>query len=120
MRLLIDENMSSRRLTERLRQAGHDVVIAGEVGLLTVSDARVLTKAVAENRPVLTRDHGDFADLHDLVMAVAGHHAGIPVVRFDNDPRQNLSERGIVTAIGNLVESGQDLRDTIQVLNHWR
>jgi hypothetical protein len=34
----------------------------------------------------MTRDHEDFADLHDLVLAVGGHHPGILVVRFDNDP----------------------------------
>jgi hypothetical protein len=39
------------------------------------------------------RDHEDFADLHDLVMAVGGHHPGILVMRFDNDPRHNLTEQ---------------------------
>ena len=77
MRVLVDENMGSRRLAERLRAAGHDVVLATDVGLLTVSDARVLTWAVGAARPVLTRDHEDFADLHDLVRAVGGHHPGI-------------------------------------------
>ena len=120
MRVLIDENMSSRRLAARLRAAGHDVVLATEMGLVSVSDARVLTRAVAEARPVLTRDHEDFADLHDLVMAVGGHHPGILVVRFDNDPRHNLSERGIATALGNLESSGGAITDQIHVLNHWR
>ena len=50
---------------------------------------------------MLTRDHEDFADLHDLVMTVGGRHPGILVVRFDNDPQNNLSERGIATALAN-------------------
>ena len=41
-------------------------------------------------------------DLHDLFVAAAGHHAGILIVRFDNDPRRNLTERGIATAISML------------------
>ena len=87
---------------------------------MSVSDARVLAWAVAQGRPVLTRDHEDFADLHDLVMAVGGHHPGILVVRFDNDPRHNLTERAIATALGNLESSGVAVADRIHVLNHWR
>ena len=120
MRLLIDENMGSRRLAARLRSAGQDVVLATDVGLGSVPDARVLAWAVAQDRPVLTRDHEDFAALHDLVMAVGGHHPGILVVRFDNDPRHNLNERGIATALGNLESSGVAVTDGIHVLNHWR
>ena len=97
--------MSSGRLALRLRTAGHDVVLATNVGLTSVSDARVMVWAVGQNLPVMTRDHGDFADLHDLVAAVGGHHPGILVVRFDNDPHHNLTERAIATALSNLESS---------------
>jgi predicted nuclease of predicted toxin-antitoxin system len=120
MRILIDENMINRRLTTRLQAAGHDVVLADDAGLLSVSDARVLAWAIGQNRPVLTRDHGDFSDLHDLVLTCGGHHPGMLVVRFDNDPRHNLTDRGIVTALANLEASGTTISDQIHVLNHWR
>ena len=120
MRVLIDENMSSSRLAARLGAAGHDVLLATDAGLISVSDARVLTRAVAEGRSVLTRDHEDFADLHDMVMAVGGHHPGILIVRFDNDPKHNLGERAITASITNLETSGIAIADQIHVLNHWR
>jgi predicted nuclease of predicted toxin-antitoxin system len=120
VRILIDENMINRRLSARLQAAGHDVVLADDVGLLSVSDARVLTWAVGQNRAVLTRDHEDFADLHDLVKACGGRHSGMLVVRFDNDPRHNLTDRGIVTALAKLEASGMPIPDQIHVLNHWR
>lgn len=120
MRVLADENMSSRRLAARLGVAGHDVVLATDVGLVAVSDARVLAWATGQGRPVLTRDHGDFADLHDLVMTVGGHHPGILVIRFDNDPRHNLTERAIASALANLEASGTVVADGLHVLNHWR
>jgi len=52
----------------------------------------------------LTRNACDFDDLHDLVISAAnGHHEGILVVRFDNNPRNNMSSGGIrwlpITAI---------------------
>jgi hypothetical protein len=45
--------------------------------------------AIGQGFPVLTHDPEDFEDPHDLVIAAAGHHAGILIVRFDNDPRHN-------------------------------
>ena len=50
MRILIDENMSSQRLATRLQVAGHDVVLASDMGLVNVSDARVLISAVGQDR----------------------------------------------------------------------
>jgi predicted nuclease of predicted toxin-antitoxin system len=120
MRFLIDENLSSPRLASRLRAQGHDPVLCSDVGLLSITDARVLIFAIAQALPVLTRDSQDFEDLHDLVMAALGHHAGILIVRFDNDPRHNLTDRGIATAIGKLESSGVPIRDRIHVLNQWR
>jgi predicted nuclease of predicted toxin-antitoxin system len=112
--------MTSRRLAARLQSAGHSPVLASDVGLVSVPDARVLAWAVAQACPVLTRDHEDFAALHDLVAAVGGHHPGILVVRFDNDPRHNLTERAIAIALGNLESSGVVVPDSIHVLNQWR
>jgi predicted nuclease of predicted toxin-antitoxin system len=117
MRFLIDENMSSPVLASKLRARGHDPVLAGNVGLLSTTDARVMIYSIIEGLPVLTQDSEDFEDLHDLVIAAAGHHAGILIVRFDNDPRHNLTDRGIATAIGKLESSSVPVRDRIHVLN---
>jgi predicted nuclease of predicted toxin-antitoxin system len=116
----LDENLSSTRLASRLRAQGHDPVLAGDVGLLAATDARVFRWAIVQALPVLTRDSEDFEDLHDLVLSAGGHHAGILVVRFDNDPRHNLTDRGIATAISKLEASGVPIRDHIHVLNPWR
>jgi predicted nuclease of predicted toxin-antitoxin system len=120
LRLLLDENMSSRRLAVRLRSAGHSVELATDAGLLSVTDARVFAHAIVEGRQVLTRDHEDFADLHDLILVAGGRHSGILVVRFDNTPRNNLTDEAVVIALENLASSGISLDDQIHVLNHWR
>jgi predicted nuclease of predicted toxin-antitoxin system len=106
MKLLLDENMSDRRLAARLRALGHDPTLAADAGLLSVTDARVLIFSIAQALPVLTQDSDDFEDLHDLIMAASGHHAGIMIVRFDNDGRHNLTDRGISTALSKLESSG--------------
>ena len=120
MRFLIDENMSDRLLASRLKAQGHDPVLAIDVGLLSASDPRVLIWAIAQTLPVLTRDSEDFTDLHDLIMAAGGHHLGVLIVRFDNDPRHNLTDRGIAGAINKLESSGLPIPDRIHVLNQWR
>jgi predicted nuclease of predicted toxin-antitoxin system len=119
MRFLIDENLSSPRLASRLRALGHDPVMADEAGLLSVSDPRVLVFAITRDLPVLTRDAEDFEDLHDLVLTAGGHHPGVLIVRFDNDPRHNLTDRGISGAIHKLESSGIPISDRLHVLNHW-
>jgi predicted nuclease of predicted toxin-antitoxin system len=120
MKFLIDENLSSPRLASRLRVQGHDPVLARDAGLLSVTDARVLIYSIAQGLPVLTQDSEDFEDLHDLIMAASGHHAGMMIVRCDNDPRHNLTDRGISTALSKLESSGVPIADRIHVLNQWR
>jgi predicted nuclease of predicted toxin-antitoxin system len=120
MKFLLDENMSDRRLAARLRAHGHDPTLAAEAELLSVTDARVLIYSITQGLPVLTQDSDDFEDLHALVMAAVGHHAGILIVRFDNDPRHNLTDRGIAAAISKLESSGVPIADQFHVLNQWR
>jgi len=120
MRVLLDENMSDRRLASRLQTLGHDPLLAIDVGLTSSTDPKVLIWAIAQAIPVLTRDSDDFTDLHDLIMAAAGHHSGVLIVCFDDDPRHNLTDRGIGNAIKKLESSGVPIADRIHVLNHWR
>jgi predicted nuclease of predicted toxin-antitoxin system len=120
MKLLMDENMSDRRRASRLKAQGHDPLLAIDVGLLSVSDPRVLIWAIAQALPVLTRDSEDFTDLHDLLMAAGGHHPGILLIRFDSDPRHSLTDRAIASALSKLEAFGVSIPDHIHVLNQWR
>jgi predicted nuclease of predicted toxin-antitoxin system len=120
MKFLLDENMSDRRLAARLQAQGHYPNLATDVGLRSASDARVFGWAIDQALPVLTRDSDDFDELHDLIMSAAGHHPGVLVVRFDDDPRHNLTDRGIASAISKLEVSGVTIADRVHVLNQWR
>ena len=80
----------------------------------------MLIWAIAQARPVLTRDFEDFTDLHDLLRAGGGHHPGILLVLFDRDPRHNLTDRGIASALKKLEASGIPIPDHMHVLNQWR
>jgi hypothetical protein len=120
MRFLLDEDISDRRLAARLQALGHGPVLAHGVGLLGAADARVLIWAISQGLPVLTRNAQDFEDLHELIVASGGHHPGLLIIRFDRDPRHNLSDRATATAISKLETSGLPIADQLHVLNQWR
>jgi len=120
MRLYLDDNLASPLLGRLLRNAGHDVQLPADVGMAGKADAIHFAHAVREDRACLSQDYGDFENLHDLVVAVRGHHPGIVIVRHENDPKRDLTAGGIVRAIGNLVAAGVPVADQYIVLNQWR
>ena len=120
MRLYLDDDSASLLLGRLMHSAGHDVQLPRDVGLAGRKDPVHLLHAIREQRVLLSKNYSDFEDLHNLVIGSTGHHAGIVVVRQDNDPTRDISPRGVVRAIGNLESSGVAVVDTFHVLNHWR
>ena len=120
LRIYLDDDSASPLLATLLRRAGHDVVIPSSLGLSGDRDPIHLARAIEEARILLSGNHEDFEDLHDLILAAKGHHPGIFIVRRDNDQRRDMKPAGIVRAIENLCNARVPLRDAIYVLNHWR
>jgi hypothetical protein len=120
MRLYLDDDSADALLVTLLRQAGHDVQVPADVGMVGEFDSVHLTQAVREDRVLLSRNHDDFENLHDLIMQVQGHYPGLFIVRRDNDPSRDLKPAGIVRAIRNFLAAGVPIRDQFHILNHWR
>lgn len=120
MNMYLDDNRTDKSLAGLLRKAGHTVVIPADVGLSGRSDARHLEHAVRNGLVMLTADRRDFGDLHEVVLASGGHHPGILVVRYDNNPAHTMRPKHVVMAMQKLEQAGIDPRDQLIVLNHWR
>src|SRR5262245_3691242 len=120
MRLYLDDDIASALLVQLLHKAGHDVQVPSDVGMAGEADPLHLAQAIKEDRVLLTRNYGDFEDLHLLVLTAQGHHPGILVVRRDDDPKRNLSPKDIVRAIHNLLAAKIPLADQYHILNHWQ
>jgi predicted nuclease of predicted toxin-antitoxin system len=120
MRLYLDDDSISAVLVTLLRRDGHDVVTSADAGMLGKHDAVHLAQAIDDRRILLSHNHNDFEELHELVMIAAGHHPGILIVRRDNDPKRDLTPRGVAVAVGNLEQSQFVMTDQFQVLNKWR
>jgi len=120
MRIYVDEDSVHDLLVRLLRSAGHDVETPSIAGLIGCSDAVQLHYSISTNRPLLTANHRDFRELHNLIMKAGGSHPGILIARRDNDRRRDHTPRVIVTAIGNLLAANVPVRNELIVLNQWR
>jgi len=120
MSLYVDDNSAKASLVNILHKAGHHVAIPADSGLAGASDARHLASCAGQSLVLLTRDHEDFLDLHDLVRATHGRNAGIVVVRADNDAARDTKDRDIVRAIANLEAARVPTENEFHVLNNWR
>lgn len=120
MKLYLDEDSEDGQLAAMLSKSGHDVQLSAEAGLNGQPDPRQLMHVIAEARVLLSGNHHDFLLLHQLVIASTGHHPGILIVRKDNDPRRDLSPRGVCNAIAKLEASGVPIADSLHIVNHWR
>jgi hypothetical protein len=120
MNLYLDDDSEHGLLIRLLRRAGHDVLLLREVGLMGKPDPVQLQHSIRISRSFLSANHRDFEVLHDLVLESGGADPGILIIRRDNDRRRDLTPRGIVTAIGNLLAANVPVENQFIILNHWR
>src|SRR5262245_29584857 len=120
MRFYLDDDSAALVLIQLLRKAGHDVQVPADVGTSGKEDPVHLTYSIREGRVFLSKNYKDFELLHLLVRQAQGYHPGILVVRQDNDPTRDLTPRGIVRAIRNLLAAGVPVADEYIILNAWK
>jgi hypothetical protein len=120
MRLYLDDDSADPLLAQLLENAAHEVELPKDAGLSGEADPVHLTHAIGDKRILLTKNYRDFEYLHNLIIMAQGHHPGILVVRQDNDPKRDLTTRGIVRAIARLEAAGVPIADSYHILNHWR
>jgi predicted nuclease of predicted toxin-antitoxin system len=91
MHLYLDDDTADHRLVVLLTHAGHVVVVPASVQLSGAPDTRHFIHAMQRALVLVTRNHDDFLDLHEVVQAAHGTHPGILIIRFDNDPRRDMT-----------------------------
>ncbi len=94
MRFLADMGVSIR-IVEWLRQRGHEAIHLREEGLQRLPNGEIFSKAVAEQRIVLTFDL-DFAEIAALTH---GESPGVVVFRLHNTRTPHVIER-LTAALG--------------------
>lgn len=77
MRLLLDANLSPKRIGSPLEKRGHDVLsLASDAALGALDDPEVLELAAEQDRILVTRNSRDFAPLLREWAEADRHHAG--------------------------------------------
>ena len=77
MRLLLDANLSPKRIGGPLAKRGHDVLsLASDAALGALDDPQVLDLAAEQARILMTRNARDFAPLLREWAEANRHHAG--------------------------------------------
>lgn len=77
MNLYLDDDSASGFRLRLLRQAGHDVQLPQHVGMSGESDPAHLTFASRAGRVLLSANHDDFREVHELVYHTGGAHGGL-------------------------------------------
>jgi Domain of unknown function (DUF5615) len=120
MRLYLDDDSVHRALISQLRQAGQDVQIPADIGFSGEADPLHLLHAIQDDRVLMSQNHDDYHDLHDLVIGSGGSHPGIFALRRDRDRRRNMHPFQIVGAIVKVLAAEVPITNSFVVLNHWR
>ena len=120
MKLYLDDDSIAPVLVMALRQAGHDVRTPAEAGLSGANDPIHFRQAIREGRSLVSRNFGDFEELHDLVVEAQGRHPGVLVIRHDNPKKRRMKAHNIVRALRKLEEAGVPIASEYIVLNHWQ
>ncbi|MGH7745794.1 MAG: DUF5615 family PIN-like protein [Candidatus Dormibacteria bacterium] len=77
LRLLLDANLSPKRIGSVLERDGHDVLsLASDTALGALDDPQVLELAAEQGRVLVTRNSRDFAPLLREWNEAGRHHAG--------------------------------------------
>jgi predicted nuclease of predicted toxin-antitoxin system len=77
VRLLLDANLSPKRIGSALEKRGHDVLsLASDAALGALDDPQVLELAAEQERILVTRNSRDFAPLLREWSEAGRHHAG--------------------------------------------
>ncbi len=81
MRLLLDANLSPRRIAVLLRELGHDVLALAEDAVYEgLSDPQVLELAASAERVLITRNSRDFAPIAREWAEAQRSHAGLILI----------------------------------------
>jgi hypothetical protein len=77
VRLLLDANLSPKRIGSALERRGHDVLsLASDIALGALDDPQVLQLAAEQERILVTRNSRDFAPLLREWSEEGRHHSG--------------------------------------------
>ncbi len=115
LRFYLDEDATSKRLIQALRNRGADVLSAADVGMLSQSDEQQLDWATKHQRAIFSFNARDFYRIHSAWLSSGESHAGIVLGKQVNSVGEQL--RGLLKLAA--VKSAEEMKDQLEFLTTW-
>lgn len=116
LRLYIDEDSMSHALVDALRARGVDVVTPLDAGTIGWHDEDQLQFATDSGRAILSRNVGDFFELHTEWQSRGRNHAGIILA---HQPQYSIGDlmRRVLKLIAS--KSAEAMHNHVEFLSAW-
>ncbi|MFP4134983.1 MAG: DUF5615 family PIN-like protein [Halothece sp.] len=115
IRFYLDEDATSKRLLQALRNRGADVLSASEVGMLAQSDEEQLVWALANQRVIYTFNVRDFYQIHSEWLRSGKSHAGIIFGKQEHSIGDQM--RGLLKLAS--IKSAEEMINNVEFLGRW-
>lgn len=111
----LDEDATSNRLLQALRNRGVDVVSTAEVGMLAQADDKQLEWAFQNQRVIYSFNIRDFYRIHSEWLSRGKSHAGIVLGKQDHSVGDQM--RGLLKLAA--MKSAEEMTDNVEFLGVW-
>lgn len=112
LRFYLDEDATSKRLLQALRNRGTDVMSAAEAGMLAQSDEQQLAWAWENRRAIYSFNIRDFYRIHADWLSSGRSHAGIVLGKQENSIGDQM--RGLLRLAA--IKSAEDMKNNVEFL----
>lgn len=112
LRFYLDEDATSKRLLQALRNRATDVVSTAEAGMLAQSDEQQLAWAWEHRRVIYSFNIRDFYRIHSDWLSSGRSHAGIVLGKQENSVGDQM--RGLLRLAS--IKSAEDMKNNVEFL----
>jgi len=115
IRFYLDENATSKRILQALRNRGADVLSASEVDMLAQSDEQQLVWALEHQRIIFTFNVRDFYRIHSDWLQSGKSHAGIIFGKQEHSIGDQM--RGLLRLAS--IKTAEEMINHVEFLGRW-
>lgn len=115
IRFYLDEDTTSKRLLQALRDRGEDVLSAAEMSMLAQSDEQQLVWALEHQRVIYTFNVRDFYRIHSEWLRSGKSHAGIIFGKQEHSIGNQM--RGLLRLAS--IKSAEEMINNVEFLGKW-
>jgi hypothetical protein len=115
IRFYLDEDATSNRLLQALRNRSADVLSAADASMLAQSDEKQLAWALENRRVIYSFNARDFYRIHSECLSSGRFHAGIVLGKQETSVGDQM--RGLLRLAS--IKSAEEMQNNVEFLRTW-